>query len=136
MEDKSYYGEVFHLFRKAKGFTLKEAAVNGLSISALSDFENGHSILGVDKFFTALENINVNSFEFQNAYNDFLNSKDIMLFDVELSNAFINQNTSKIKAMIKKLERLSTENPEKKKFLLDKIAVEGVLSLIDPSYNA
>ena len=132
---ENYFGEVFLLFRKAKGFTQKEAAGSDISSNELSNFENGKSMLGADKFFQVLQNINVNSFEFQFAYNNYLESRDVLLFDLEVSDAYRNSNVSKLTQILKRLENLSKEVPQKPKFQLDKINVEALLSVLTPSFK-
>lgn len=134
MKKENYYGEVFRLFREAKGFTQKEAAGDDVSRGLLSDFEHGNHSISVDKFFNVLQNINVNAFEFQFAYNNYLESKDILLFNLNISDAYLRPNITKLKNILKELEKAIAQTPNKKKFLLDKIAVESILSIIDPSY--
>lgn len=58
------YGETFRRARKAKGMTLKEACGDTLSVSQLSRFENGKSVIPVDLFYDVLSNINTTSEEF------------------------------------------------------------------------
>ncbi|WP_208560244.1 Rgg/GadR/MutR family transcriptional regulator [Marinilactibacillus kalidii] len=58
------YGQVFKTIRKSKGMTLKEAGGSILSVSQLSRFENGKSMIPVDLFFDLLNQINTTSEEF------------------------------------------------------------------------
>lgn len=58
------YGEIFRRARKGKGMTLKEACGNALSVSQLSRFENGKSVIPVDLFYEVLNNINTTPGEF------------------------------------------------------------------------
>ncbi|RZI49310.1 Rgg/GadR/MutR family transcriptional regulator [Lactococcus kimchii] len=130
----NYFGEVYRLFRKSKNFTQKEAAGNDISPNELSNFENGKAMLGADKFFQILQNINVNSFEFQYTYNSYLEARDLLLFDVEVTDAYRHNNISKLKSILKKLTQLSSQNPQKKKYLLDRINVQAVLSILSPDF--
>lgn len=58
------YGSTIHTIRKSKNMTLKEAAGNSLSVSQLSRFENGKSVIPVDLFYEVLENLNTTVEEF------------------------------------------------------------------------
>lgn len=58
------YGETVKRARKGKGMTLKEACGDALSISQLSRFENGKSVIPVDLFYKVLNNINTTPEEF------------------------------------------------------------------------
>lgn len=58
------FGETFRRARKGKGMTLKEACGDALSVSQLSRFENGKSVIPVDLFYDVLSNINTTSEEF------------------------------------------------------------------------
>ena len=52
-------GEVFKELRVARGLKLKDISSNHLSISQLSKFENGQSMLSADKLILALSGINM-----------------------------------------------------------------------------
>jgi len=59
------YGETIHKIRKSKNMTLKEVAGHSLSVSQLSRFENGKSMIPVDLFYEVLENLNTTTAEFE-----------------------------------------------------------------------
>lgn len=59
------YGETIKRIRKSKSMTLKEVAGDALSVSQLSRFENGKSIIPVNHFYTILNNLNTTTEEFQ-----------------------------------------------------------------------
>lgn len=134
-QTENHLGQVYKLFRKAKGFTLKEAAGNDISFTQLSNFENGNTMLTADTFFAVLQNINVNTFEFQNAYNSYLSSRDIMLFSSEITDAYLNKNIAKLKTLLKQVENLIKENPKKKKYILDRVHVEATIAMVKPTYH-
>lgn len=58
------FGETIQEIRKSKNMTLKEAAGDSLSVSQLSRFENGKSMIPVDLFYEVLDNLNTTSEEF------------------------------------------------------------------------
>lgn len=58
------FGETIKKIRKSKNMTLKEATGEALSISQLSRFENGLSIITIDLFYKILTNLNTSTDEF------------------------------------------------------------------------
>lgn len=58
------FGETIKKIRNSKNMTLKETAGEALSISQLSRFENGHSIITIDIFYKILINLNTSTDEF------------------------------------------------------------------------
>lgn len=58
------FGVTIREIRKSKSMTLKEAAGDTLSISQLSRFENGKSVIPVDLFYEILDNLNTTTEEF------------------------------------------------------------------------
>lgn len=58
------YGETIKRIRKSKSMTLKEVAGEALSVSQLSRFENGKSVIPVNHFYTILNNLNTTTEEF------------------------------------------------------------------------
>jgi transcriptional activator, Rgg/GadR/MutR family, C-terminal domain len=114
-----------------------EAAGNEISATHLSNFENGKTILSTHHFFSILQNINVNMFEFQNSLNQYLQEKDLLLYNMEMANAFVEKNMSKLRIIVeeltKKLEMDST-CATTKKYKLDCIRTKSILSFIDSSY--
>lgn len=104
-------GIVYREFRVAKGFSQKEAANGEITHAHLSNFESGKTIVASNHLMRLLYNINVTWFEFQNAYNRYLESQDILLFDTDVTNAVMERDLSKLKRILKRLEeRLSSQN--------------------------
>ena len=136
-EEELAIGIIFKDFRISKGFSQMEAAGNEISATHLSNFENGKTILSTHHFFSILQNINVNMFEFQNSLNQYLQEKDLLLFNMEMANAFVEKNMSKLRIIVeeltKKLEMDSTSTTTKK-YKLDYIRAKSILSFIDSSY--
>lgn len=63
-EGDDMFGETIKKIRKSKNMTLKEAAGEALSVSQLSRFENGHSMITIDLFYEILTNLNTSTDEF------------------------------------------------------------------------
>lgn len=134
-KDELAIGIVFKHLRKAKGFSQEEAAGKEISVPQLSNFENGKTILVTHHFLTVLGNINVDMFEFQNAYNQYLDSKDILLFSTKVSEAVMTQNLVQLKDLSKKVESALSLTPDNKKLKLDNIRIKSVLYFVNPSYT-
>lgn len=127
------YGRTFKILRLSKGFSQLEATNHEMSISQLSNFENGKTVPLTTTFFNLLKNINVDMVEFQNAYNDYLNSEAILPYSTEVSEAYTSGNILKLKDMLYKLE--TSKKKENKKFKLDKIRLKSIISTLDSNYN-
>lgn len=92
------FGKLFHDFRKAKGYTLKEAADDAISVSQLSNFENGKNGLSIYSCLKILENINVTLNEFHYAYQLLETSKDLRSAK---TSAYLTKNIIQLKSIIK-----------------------------------
>lgn len=128
-------GVVFKHLREAKGFSQEEAAGDEISTQHLSNFENGRTILATHHFIVLLDNINVNLFEFQNTYNQHLQSKDVLLFSTEVADAVMEQNVVHLKQLAEQIAKKLKDKPRNKKLKLDSIRVKSVLYFIDSSHS-
>ncbi|MCT7700375.1 MAG: helix-turn-helix domain-containing protein, partial [Lactobacillus iners] len=65
MSEKSLeLGELFKELRLARGLKLKDVARENLSVSQLSKFENGQTMLAADKLLIAIQGIHMTFSEF------------------------------------------------------------------------
>lgn len=64
-------GELFRELRIARGLKLKDVASDKLSVSQLSKFENGQTMLSSDKLLVAISSIHMNFSEFGYALNNY-----------------------------------------------------------------
>lgn len=60
-------GELYKELRVARGLKLKDVARENLSISQLSKFENGQTMLAADKLLLAIQGIHMSFSEFSYA---------------------------------------------------------------------
>jgi HTH-type transcriptional regulator, SHP2-responsive activator len=131
-------GIVFKNLRKAKGFSQKDAVGNILSLAQLSKFENGKVNISAIHFFHILENICTNMYEFQYSYEEYLMAKDILLFNTELSRAYLEGNIVKLKILLEKIsldqKKYSDYSSIPKKKILDEIRVKILISVLEPSF--
>lgn len=68
-------GELFRELRIARGLKLKDVASDKLSVSQLSKFENGQTMLSSDKLLVAISGIHMNFSEFGYALNNYQESE-------------------------------------------------------------
>lgn len=64
-------GELYRELRVGRGLKLKDVARGNLSVSQLSRFENGESMLAADKLLLAISGIHMTFSEFGHALNDY-----------------------------------------------------------------
>lgn len=64
-------GELYRELRIARGLKLKDVARENLSVSQLSRFENGQSMLAADKLLIAISGIHMTFSEFGHAINNY-----------------------------------------------------------------
>ncbi|MCT3091848.1 Rgg/GadR/MutR family transcriptional regulator [Lactococcus lactis] len=130
-------GIIFKEFRISKGFSQLEAAGNEISVTHLSNFENGKTVISTNHFLNILQNINVNMFEFQNSLNQYFQKKDLLLFNIEMADAFAEKNVSKLRMITEELHKkleISSTISTTKKYRLDYIRAKSILSFVDSSY--
>lgn len=106
-----------------------------MSIPQLSNFENGKTIPLTTTFFALLKNINVEMVEFKSAYDSYLNSKDILLYNSEISEAYTSRNIVKLKDILCRMEASKKNRDGNKKYELDKIRLKSIISSIDSNYK-
>lgn len=63
-DDKQELGELFKEMRLARGLKLKDIAYDNLTVSQLSKFENGYSMLSADRLLKAIEGLHMSFAEF------------------------------------------------------------------------
>lgn len=126
-------GAVYQQLRKSKGYTLGEAAGEEISIPHLSNFENGHTIVATHHFFQLLDNINVNLYEFQNAYNLYLRPRDPLLFNSVIKDAILTKDIGKLFFLEHRLSNDASTSNFSRKNKLDLIRVKAAIFNIDRS---
>ena len=72
-------GELFRELRIARGLKLKDVATHKLSVSQLSKFENGQTMLSSDKLLVAISGIHMSFSEFGYALNNYQEPKFLKL---------------------------------------------------------
>ena len=67
-------GELYKELRMARGLKLKDVARDNLSVSQLSKFENGQTMLAADKLIVAIQGIHMTFSEFSYALTQYQES--------------------------------------------------------------
>ena len=75
LEKSMQLGELYRELRIARGLKLKDVARENLSVSQLSRFENGQSMLAADKLLIAISGIHMTFAEFGHAINNYQEPK-------------------------------------------------------------
>lgn len=75
LEKSMQLGELYRELRIARGLKLKDVARENLSVSQLSRFENGQSMLAADKLLIAISGIHMTFSEFGHAINNYQEPK-------------------------------------------------------------
>ena len=126
-------GQCYKDLRISKGFSQDEAALDTISTAQLSNFEHGKSALSAPSFIDILQNINVTTFEIQNLYNSrLLENKDNLLFSSKITDAYMERNSLKLKAVLSEIKAVLIQFPSNKKFKLDKVKCEAILFMLNP----
>lgn len=102
-EKSMVLGELYRELRIARGFKLKDVARENLSLSQLSRFENGQTMLSADRLLLAIEGIHMSFAEFAYAFNDYELS-DFYKFLGRMWHLFSQQDLSGLKALLSEYE--------------------------------
>lgn len=123
-------GELYKELRIARGLKLKDISKKNLSISQLSKFENGQTMLSADKLLTAIEGINMSFSEFGYAMNQYEESKFF-----KTGNKLVQLQAQKDLSGLKKI-LTDYEDTESSKVYnrLNKLVVKVAIQGLDPDY--
>jgi transcriptional activator, Rgg/GadR/MutR family, C-terminal domain len=126
-------GETYRYFRTSKNFALKEAAKDCISISQLSNFENGRSHVSCLVLLYLLNNINVSPHEFFHHLNVQLNPWD---WFEERHMAHLNSNMLHLQKIIQRYEKsLIQSSPSTQRLEFDKFRLEATMKQLDSHYH-
>lgn len=124
-------GEVFKELRVARGLKLKDISSNHLSISQLSKFENGQSMLSADKLILALSGINMTFAEFGHVMNNYKDS----VFNKRILMALNYQKNMNIDGLRLLLNETSKLESYPNYTILNNIVIECAILSIEPNYQ-
>ncbi|URZ87028.1 helix-turn-helix domain-containing protein [Floricoccus penangensis] len=96
-------GIFFREIRKARGLTLKDVASEQVTVSQLSRFERGETVLSFEKLFATIEAMNMGIEEFTSAMNGYSRNNN-QNFRRKISIAYNEKNIFALENMLKEYE--------------------------------
>ncbi|MFP3766746.1 Rgg/GadR/MutR family transcriptional regulator [Streptococcus sp. TATVAM-FAB35] len=130
LEKSMQLGELYRELRIARGLKLKDVARENLSVSQLSRFENGQSMLAADKLLIAISGIHMTFSEFGHAINNYQEPKLFYLINT-ISKLYNQQD-------LKGLYDLLDEEKESEAFdvynRLNELIIKTSIYALDPTY--
>ena len=121
-------GEFYKELRIARGFKQKDVARNHLSVSQLSKFENGQSMLSADKMLIAISGINMTFAEFGHALNHY-ETTEFYKKGYQIVDLFHHHDIEGLKRL------LNTQESSDICTFLNKIVIKNYLRSLDSSYE-
>lgn len=123
-------GELYRELRIARGLKLKDVARENLSVSQLSRFENGQSMLAADKLLIAISGIHMTFSEFGHAINNYQEPKLFHLVN-KISNLY---NQQDIDGLYKLLETEKNSEVFDVYNRLNELIIKTSIYALDPTY--
>ena len=124
-------GELYRELRMTRDLKLKDVAGQKLSVSQLSKFENGQSMLTADKLLVAISAIHMSFSEFGHALNHYQESSYFSLGN-QLANLQVAGDIEGLKEVLKNFE--ADENFDTYNRLM-RIDIVSAIYALDPSYE-
>ncbi|SDI85117.1 helix-turn-helix domain-containing protein [Streptococcus equinus] len=131
LEKSMQLGELYRELRIARGLKLKDVARENLSVSQLSRFENGQSMLAADKLLIAISGIHMTFSEFGHAINNYQEPKLFHLVN-KISNLY---NQQDIDGLYKLLETEKNSEVFDVYNRLNELIIKTSISTLDPTYE-
>lgn len=122
------YGETFQRIRKSKKITLKEAAGDSLSVSQLSRFENGKTMIPTNRFFEVLGNIHTSIQEFLYLQKEGKTS-DLKKIGQQIETYTNEENLEELRALIVEIKQTSPSPYSINQFLI--YFIECILAIYE-----
>lgn len=124
-------GELYRELRVARGLKLKDVAKDNLSISQLSKFENGQTMLSADRLLLAIEGIHMDFAEFGHALNDYAADISVKISkDIEV--LYAEQDVDGLKNLLNKYRDYETYDIYNH---LNLMVIKDAIYSLDPSFQ-
>ncbi|MCL2114371.1 MAG: hypothetical protein FWH31_10590 [Streptococcaceae bacterium] len=131
---ETHFGKVYKSLRTSKRLKLKEIANENLSIGTLSKFENEKNSLTIEKFYTALEAINVTLSEFQSYHELSFETESFSTIKREVVDAYRIGSIAKLKVILDSFnEDKERSYQEKVRNNLYQVVIKACIFTIDNS---
>lgn len=129
MNKNEKMGEFYKELRLARGLKLKDIATKSLTVSQLSKFERGQSMLSADRFLLAISGLNMNFAEFAHAMDDYQPSR-LTVFANKLFTKFISQDVEGFKELLKGTDKEITIYD-----FIERIIIKNNIRAIEKDYE-
>lgn len=124
-------GELYRELRVARGLKLKDVARGNLSLSQLSKFENGQTMLAADKLLVAISGIHMSFAEFGHALNHYQESP-FFAIGKQIAELQLEGNVEGLKQLLNTLEDTETFDTYNR---LNRIDVASAIHSLDSNYE-
>ncbi|EMC08267.1 XRE/MutR family transcriptional regulator [Streptococcus mutans] len=124
-------GELYKELRMARGLKLKDIARDNLSISQLSKFENGQTMLAADKLILAIQGIHMTFSEFSYAFTQYQES-DLFKTGKKLVELQTKKDIKGLKKILKDYPDTETYNVYNR---LNKLVIKAAVYSLDSSFE-
>lgn len=124
-------GELYRELRVARGLKLKDVARGKLSVSQLSKFENGQTMLAADKLLIAISGIHMSFAEFGHALNHYQESS-FFTTGKQIAKLQIAGDVEGLKQLLNTLEDTESFDTYNR---LNRIDVASAIHSLDPTYE-
>ena len=124
-------GELYRELRVARGLKLKDAARGNVSLSQLSKFENGQTMLAADKLLVAISGIHMSFAEFGHALNHYQEST-FFAVGKQIAKLQLKGDAEGLKQLLNTLEDTETFDTYNR---LNRIDVASAIHSLDPKYE-
>lgn len=124
-------GELYRELRVARGLKLKDVARGNVSLSQLSKFENGQTMLAADKLLVAISGIHMSFAEFGHALNHYQESP-FFAVGKQIAKLQLKGDVEGLKQLLNTLEDTETFDTYNR---LNRIDVASAIHSLDPNYE-
>lgn len=130
LEKSMQLGELYRELRIARGLKLKDVAREDLSVSQLSRFENGQSMLAADKLLIAISGIHMTFSEFGHAINNYQEPKYFQL-STKIAELYNKQDIEGLKALLESEKGSEVFDVYER---LNGLIIKAYIYNLDPTY--
>ncbi len=130
LEKSMQLGELYRELRIARGLKLKDVARENLSVSQLSRFENGQSMLAADKLLIAISGIHMTFSEFGHAINNYQEPKYFQL-STKIVELYNKQDIEGLKALLESEKGSEVFDVYER---LNGLIIKAYIYNLDPTY--
>lgn len=128
------FGFTAKKLRVAKNINVKDIAGEIISYPQILKFENGQTMISVDKLIYILNYINVSPEEFEQARHELIKTSDLAL-NQQVDEAFWNKNISKLKYLLKDAHAALLNFPDNPRYIMNIIEIKAALLYLDNNYK-